>query len=116
MPDNTTKLVIFGAVYLILFAYENYYPYFKNRQQHLTHSLNNLVLATINVFVSVVFFVTALHHVCSWTEQTNMGLLNQITISPIYAYLLALLLIDFWQYVWHRLNHKIAFLWRFHQL
>jgi sterol desaturase/sphingolipid hydroxylase (fatty acid hydroxylase superfamily) len=28
---------------------------------------------------------------------------------------LALLLLDFWMYLWHRANHVIHFLWRFHR-
>ena len=30
--------------------------------------------------------------------------------------MIAFILIDLWQYIWHRLNHVIPILWRFHQV
>lgn len=30
--------------------------------------------------------------------------------------IVAILLLDFWTYWWHRLNHRIPFLWRFHSV
>jgi sterol desaturase/sphingolipid hydroxylase (fatty acid hydroxylase superfamily) len=29
---------------------------------------------------------------------------------------LAFVLLDFWMYVWHRANHRVPFLWRFHRM
>ena len=33
-----------------------------------------------------------------------------------YIILLDIILLDFWIYWWHRANHEIRFLWRFHQI
>jgi sterol desaturase/sphingolipid hydroxylase (fatty acid hydroxylase superfamily) len=36
---------------------------------------------------------------------------------PTWAHALgAVLLLDFWMYIWHRINHVILFLWRFHRV
>jgi sterol desaturase/sphingolipid hydroxylase (fatty acid hydroxylase superfamily) len=43
------------------------------------------------------------------------GLLNWLTL-PAWARLAgAFLLFDAWMYWWHRLNHRVPFLWRFHR-
>ena len=52
----------------------------------------------------------------SWNENSGSGLLPLLKPSPVISTVLAILLLDAWMYVWHRANHRIAFLWRFHRL
>jgi len=110
------KLLLIAVVYLTLFTIEHFAPYFKNRQHHLPHSLRNLTLAGINAVISTIFFVIAIKHVCDWTWDNQLGVLNQFDLPALYIFVLAIILIDLWQYIWHRLNHQVAFLWRFHQV
>ena len=114
--NETLKLLIIAVVYLTLYTLEHYAPYFKKRRQHLSHSLRNLVFASINALISTLFFVVVIKHVCDWTWENQIGVLNQINLSAPYSLLLAIVLIDLWQYIWHRLNHQIDFLWKFHQV
>ncbi len=116
LNEENIKLLIIAAVYLILFTTEHYAPYFKNRHLHLPHSLRNLTLATINALISTIFFIAILKHILTWSGNNQVGLLNQLNLPGIYSLLLALLLIDLWQYIWHRLNHQISWLWKFHQV
>lgn len=49
-------------------------------------------------------------------EAGRFGLLHQWS-APLWMKLVAaLLLLDAWMYVWHRGNHAIPFLWRFHRM
>jgi sterol desaturase/sphingolipid hydroxylase (fatty acid hydroxylase superfamily) len=49
-------------------------------------------------------------------QQQRTGLL-QIAPAPEWARsVLAILLLDYTLYVWHRLTHRVGFLWRFHQV
>ena len=112
--EENTKLLMLAAVYLALFTIEHIAPHFKDRQPHLPHSLRNLTLAGINALISTLFFVFIIKHVCDWTWTNQYGVLNQVNLPTIYSFLLAIVLIDLWQYVWHRLNHEINFLWKFH--
>ena len=117
MPEEQSlKLAIAGALFLALFAGEHFFPYFKNRQQHTLHSIRNLSLAALNSAISVIIYIVLLSHVCSWTLENNIGLLNYLSLSSISAFIIAFILIDAWQYLWHRLNHTVKLLWRFHQV
>lgn len=49
-------------------------------------------------------------------ERAHFGLLYRISASPWIELPVALLLFDGWQYVWHRANHFVPFLWRFHRM
>ncbi len=42
------------------------------------------------------------------------GLIGWLGLPPILAVPVGLLLMDYSLYLWHRLNHRAAFLWRFH--
>lgn len=116
MPGNSTELIFLAVVYLIFFAVEHIAPHFKNRKQHLQHSARNLLLAGINYIIAFGIFILLLSQVFAWTANNNFGLLNQLNLNWFASYLLAFVLIDLWQYIWHRLNHQLVFLWRFHQV
>jgi sterol desaturase/sphingolipid hydroxylase (fatty acid hydroxylase superfamily) len=44
----------------------------------------------------------------------GLGLLHWISAPPWVAWPAGLLLLDYTMYVWHRLNHRVPLLWRFH--
>lgn len=116
MPLEIIKPAILAFVYFILFMLERFIPYFQPRQKAVSHSLRNLGLAAINSVVTVILFITILQFVYHWTSSNQIGLLYQLDIPSTYSFFLAFLLIDLWQYLWHRLNHQIPLLWKFHQV
>ena len=116
ISEENIKLLIIAATYLMLFIIEHYAPYFQKRTQHLTHSLLNLTLACMNALISALFFILIIKHSCDWTWENQSGILNNIDLPTPYSIILAIVLIDLWQYIWHRLNHQLAFLWKFHQV
>jgi sterol desaturase/sphingolipid hydroxylase (fatty acid hydroxylase superfamily) len=48
-------------------------------------------------------------------EQRRCGLLKRVSLPLWLETTLALILMDYTFYLWHALNHKVPFLWRFHQ-
>src|SRR6185503_20122131 len=52
--------------------------------------------------------------VTEWARAHSVGLLNLAPLPGWLHWLGAILLFDFWQYWWHRFNHRVPFLWRFH--
>ncbi|MBN36470.1 MAG: hypothetical protein CMM46_17170 [Rhodospirillaceae bacterium] len=67
----------------------------------------SFLVANIALSMAVVIPVTAL------AEAHNLGW-RPGWWSGAPGLIADLLLIDCWIYVWHRLNHRIPFLWRFH--
>jgi sterol desaturase/sphingolipid hydroxylase (fatty acid hydroxylase superfamily) len=47
-------------------------------------------------------------------ERGGFGLLHWLAAPPVIAWAAGLLLLDYTMYVWHRLNHRVPVLWRFH--
>lgn len=49
-------------------------------------------------------------------ERRRWGLLRAARLPPALADFAAIVLLDYTQYVWHRLTHEVPFLWRFHEV
>jgi sterol desaturase/sphingolipid hydroxylase (fatty acid hydroxylase superfamily) len=113
-------LLVKRAAPLVLLAlfwcWETWRPFFGQREGRLRHAAHNVAIAVFNtVILGLVFgWVTVL--VTGWTEQNQFGLLNQLGLTGALRFVLALVLLDGWMYVWHRANHTIPLLWRFHRM
>ncbi len=106
---------VFGWL-LCLFIWERLAPastglYWRNKWDSLQRTGRNLGLWLANVGLSplVILPLTlwATEHTVEWrpSEWRGAG-----------ALLFDLLLLDFWIYWWHRANHKLPLLWRFHRV
>lgn len=54
--------------------------------------------------------------VALWAESRDLGLFRSMQTSPAVQIVATVLVLDFVSYVWHRANHTIPLLWRFHQV
>jgi sterol desaturase/sphingolipid hydroxylase (fatty acid hydroxylase superfamily) len=80
------------------------------------HAARNLAIALLNNIILGLAFVSVTVMVAGWTEQNEYGLLHVISLPGPVLFLLALVLLDGWMYVWHRANHAVPVLWRFHRM
>lgn len=76
----------------------------------------NAGVAVTAFFTLRVALIPALVLVAKWAEAVGVGLLNWIELPQWLVYLLGFGLLDYGNYLWHVLNHKLAFLWRFHNV
>jgi sterol desaturase/sphingolipid hydroxylase (fatty acid hydroxylase superfamily) len=51
-----------------------------------------------------------------YAEQTGAGLLYRLDIGPAARFAAAFVALDCWTYWWHRANHAMPLLWRFHRM
>jgi sterol desaturase/sphingolipid hydroxylase (fatty acid hydroxylase superfamily) len=54
--------------------------------------------------------------VAYWAARHEVGLLHLLSLPAWLHGVLAFLLLDYLLYVWHWLNHRVPFLWRFHNV
>jgi sterol desaturase/sphingolipid hydroxylase (fatty acid hydroxylase superfamily) len=102
---------------LVLFwCWETWRPFFGQREGRLRHAGRNLAIALINTALLALVFGSATVTLADWTERNESGLLNALNLPAPLRFVLALLLLDGWMYVWHRANHTIPLLWRFHRM
>lgn len=51
-----------------------------------------------------------------WAQARGIGVLNSITAPASIGALFTLAALDLVSYAWHRANHAVGFLWRFHRV
>jgi sterol desaturase/sphingolipid hydroxylase (fatty acid hydroxylase superfamily) len=54
--------------------------------------------------------------VARWAAAHGVGILNRTAAPAGAGVALTIAVLDFVSYGWHRANHRLAFLWRFHQV
>lgn len=100
----------------VLWAWESIFPFFAGRRRRPRHAFRNIAIALLNTVVLAVLFGAATVGVATWADQRQFGILHWLDLSWPWRILPAVLLLDGWLYFWHRLNHRVPFLWRFHRM
>lgn len=105
------KWGIYACLLVILLYAEN-----KLARHHYVHrypqDVKHLVLALTNGLGVVLLLSVPLFYFLS----LEIGFLWQLSLEPWMTILVGIVALDSWQYAWHRLNHRIPLLWRFHQV
>ncbi|HCD52554.1 MAG TPA: sterol desaturase family protein [Balneolaceae bacterium] len=120
-----TQVIIAFIGLIALTLYESVHPFFDFFEGSLkdrgSHFLRNMSLGLLNAFMNAFLFVGLWLWAATWANDHSFGLLNWLmvfapSIPEWVRVVLALVLFDLWMYIWHRMNHEIPLLWRFHRV
>jgi sterol desaturase/sphingolipid hydroxylase (fatty acid hydroxylase superfamily) len=115
-PSPELRFLILAFMFLGLTLLEQLWPLRKATQARLPRILNNLLLAGSSALILKLAFYPLVLTVASMTAAENWGILARLDL-PVQARMpLALLSLDWSLFLWHRLLHKVPFLWRFHNV
>jgi len=108
----------FIAVFLITFflIWESFSPFFNAPNNRIEHGVKNIILALINGLILGLLFAGITIIVANYTVQNNFGFVHLFNLTKVQYSILAFIIMDMWNYTWHRINHRVAFLWRFHKM
>jgi sterol desaturase/sphingolipid hydroxylase (fatty acid hydroxylase superfamily) len=106
------------CVLVALLAWESFSPFFDflRGRKRLLHGGLNVLMGVVNALMTGAVFVGLWWMTARWAEAHQFGLLYQLAMPAPIRLVVACLLFDAWMYTWHRLNHRIPFLWRFHRV
>jgi sterol desaturase/sphingolipid hydroxylase (fatty acid hydroxylase superfamily) len=110
------KRVVPLLLLVLFWCWETWRPFFGQREGRWRHAAHNLAIALLNAIILGLVFGSATLMVANWTEENELGLLNHLGLAGPGRFLFALVLLDGWMYIWHRANHAIPLLWRFHRM
>ncbi|MFP5384840.1 MAG: sterol desaturase family protein [Bacteriovoracia bacterium] len=85
-------------------------------ESKLRHDLRNMGMALLSAVTLAVTEKPLSKKATKIVEQKSVGLLSIISLPKAVKGLLAIALMDYTLYLWHVLNHKTSFLWRFHEV
>jgi sterol desaturase/sphingolipid hydroxylase (fatty acid hydroxylase superfamily) len=119
MGYESTSLIA-PAVLVILWLAETLVPFYAEFpggiRERLRHDARNLAFGLINAALGALLFAGLFLMAERWTDARGFGLLRWLPWPPWAETLLAFVLLDLWMYLWHRANHAMPFLWRFHRM
>src|SRR5438093_3076405 len=116
MRPVTLTLAVTATLFCCLFALERTAPLRRRKRTLFGRLLLNLSMSAMAFIVAGVLVRPAALHALAWSSQKPFGLVHLAQIPPAVEFILAFLLMDLSFYWWHLANHRIPFLWRFHNV
>jgi len=116
MRPVTLTSVVIASLFCCLFALEKMAPLRRRKRALFGRLLLNLAMSVMAFVVAGVLVRPAALRALAWSSQKQLGLVHLAQIPPAVEFLLAFLLMDLTFYWWHLANHRIGFLWRFHNV
>jgi sterol desaturase/sphingolipid hydroxylase (fatty acid hydroxylase superfamily) len=110
------RLLFFLGFLALLLSLETFFPKRKwtshRGRRLLFHfsvaGFNTLLLKTLAAVPFVIYL--------EWLNEKNFGLTSFLGLEGLSALIVGLIALDLFDYFWHRWNHTIPFLWRFHKV
>jgi sterol desaturase/sphingolipid hydroxylase (fatty acid hydroxylase superfamily) len=112
---DTGKLLVFVGGLCLFFGLEALGPTRVIPQSKLSRLFRHGLMATFNTsLIRVLTFVPMLGWLV-YIEQQGFGIVRWLGLSGPIEFALSIIVLDFFDYWWHRANHRVTFLWRFHK-
>ena len=111
-----TTVLILGGVFVFLFCLERWIPLRKPRHGLARRLFANLAISALALVAAAVLVDPAGIRALEFASDRGVGLLRWAGLSPIAEFMIDFALLDLTFYYWHLANHKLAFLWRFHNV
>ncbi len=110
------KYAISIAIFLILLGLETVYPLFRDKKNRLKHGARNVGINIMNAILLTVVFSAVYGVIYAISSEQKFGLFYQLDVPMFIRIAVLIIGFDVWMYIWHRMNHEIEFLWRFHRM
>jgi len=104
----------FGAAVGALFLLERMRPLRSPKEPGAARVGRNLTIALLAGATTAASEIPLVSPVQRLAERRRLGLLRRLPMPGALRVVLGFLMLDYTLYVWHRMNHRVPFLWRFH--
>src|SRR6267154_5453514 len=115
MKDLPTPIIAV-AVCALLFVAERFFPLRKATRSLIARLCVNLAISGLTFITAVGLLQPAVHSALRWSAGKPFGFVHLVALPSPIAFVLSLLLMDLTFYYWHLANHRVPFLWRFHNV
>lgn len=115
MRPLPTPLIVL-AVFALLFVLERLFPLRKRTRRALERVLINLSVSALAFFTAALLVQPVARATLHWANANAFGAISLLPLPPAFQFALSFLLMDLAFFYWHLLNHRVGFLWRFHNV
>ena len=109
-------IALLAGGYALLFLLERAFPLRRSKARLLPRLITNFVVS-LAAFLAVIALVRPItERTLDWATRSSFGLVHLLALPGPAEALLTFLLLDLSFYYWHVANHRVRFLWRFHNV
>lgn len=111
--NNVLQPLAVGFVFLLTYLVEYLFPQRKELLK-TNHDLKNIIVGLVNLLFS---FLSGyyLQKLMVYASANHFGMIPFSKLPNLLSVIFQILCIDLFVYWWHRINHRIPMLWRFHK-
>jgi sterol desaturase/sphingolipid hydroxylase (fatty acid hydroxylase superfamily) len=116
MIDRATVTAVLILLFATLFVVERFLPLRRMNRPLIGRLLVNVAFSVLAFGVAGLLVRPVALSVLAWASERPFGLIHLTPMSVTVQFLIAFLLMDLTFYWWHVANHRIPYLWRFHNV
>lgn len=109
-------LAIVSGIFCVLFILERAFPLRRRNRPIVVRLFINLAMSALAFLLAAVVVRPAALGALNWSAQKPFGLAHVFHLPAVAQFILSFLWMDLTFYWWHIANHRIPFLWRFHNV
>lgn len=106
--------IALSLMFVVLFFFQTKWTLRSPTQPVVKRSIINILVSIPSFTLLRFVFLPLMVGIAIKNEAWEWGLLYFIDTDQYLKILIAFLILDYTNYIWHILNHKLPFLWRFH--
>ncbi len=114
-PAFLTLAIISGILCLLLLL-ERAFPLRRRNRSMVARLLVNLAMSALAFVAASILVRPAAMGAMGWSSEKSFGLVHFFNLPPAAKFILSFLWMDLTFYWWHVLNHRVPFMWRFHNV
>jgi len=104
------------GILVVLFVLERLFPLRPRTRSLVARLVVNLAIAILMFAAAVALVQPATKWALHWSAEKPFGLVHLVGLPASAKFALGFLLVDLAFYYWHVANHRVPFLWRFHNV
>src|SRR5687768_2929188 len=113
-PERLITAAVIALMFALMLLCESFSPLRHGREPKLRRVARNLATGGLSLGVMTLLQTPILVPVSNWTMKHQAGLLNLVDWPRWLEVSIAIVVLDYTLWWWHRASHQIPFLWRFH--
>ena len=114
--NNLPTPLIAAAVFALLFVLERFFPLRNTTRSLVARLFVNLAISVFTFIAAAGLVQPTARWALRWSAGRPFGLVHVIALPGPLEFVLSFMLMDLGFYYWHVANHRVPFLWRFHNV
>ena len=114
--QSLVRIACYVSVLIVLCVFEILRPYREPSLPRVKRWLDNLGITLVNNILLTLSLAPVVSAGIAYAGRVRTGLFYIFEFHFLLKLFLTVIIMDFFLYIWHLLNHVVPFFWRFHRV